>query len=83
MNSFGLSPLLRQALQGQDITHYRAELLNKAAQKPDAQILLDLALIMQLTFENEQAEAFLTAASSSSRPLTSLARTRMPCGCWW
>ncbi|MFT8549479.1 ATP-grasp domain-containing protein [Acetobacter okinawensis] len=62
MNSFGLSPLLRQALQGQDITHYRAELLNKAAQKPDAQILLDLALIMQLTFENEQAEAFLTAA---------------------
>lgn len=62
MNSFGLSPLLRQALQGQDITHYRAELLNKAAQQPDAQTLLDLALIMQLTFENEQAEAFLSAA---------------------
>ncbi len=62
MNSFGLSPLLRQSLQGQDITHYRTELLQKAAQHPDAQTLLDLALIMQLTFENEQAEAFLTAA---------------------
>lgn len=62
MNAFGLSPLLRQSLQGQDITHYRTELLQKAAQTPDAQTLLDLSLIMQLTFENEQAEAFLNAA---------------------
>lgn len=62
MTSFGLSSLLRQSLQGQDITHYRADLLHKAAQTPDAQTLLDLALIMQLTFESEQAEAFLSAA---------------------
>ncbi len=57
-----MSSLLRQALQGQDITHYRADLLHKVAQTPDAQTLLDLALIMQLTFESEQAEAFLSAA---------------------
>lgn len=62
MTSFGLSPLLRQALQGRDITHYRAELLQKAAASPDAQTLLDLALIMQLTFEPEQAELFLGEA---------------------
>ncbi|WP_257006360.1 ATP-grasp domain-containing protein [Acetobacter syzygii] len=62
MTSFGLSPLLRQALHGQDITHYRTELLHKAAQEPNAQTLLDLSLIMQLTFENDQAEAFLQAA---------------------
>ncbi|OUI98125.1 RimK family alpha-L-glutamate ligase [Acetobacter sp. DsW_54] len=62
MNAFGLSPLLRQSLHGQDITHYRTELLQKAAQAPTAQTLLDLALVMQLTFEPEQAEAFLTEA---------------------
>lgn len=62
MNAFGLSPLLRQSLHGQDITHYRTELLHRAAHTPDAQTLLDLALIMQLTFEPEQAEMFLTEA---------------------
>lgn len=64
MTSFGLSPLLRQALHGQDITHYQTELLQKAAHTPDAQTLLDLSLIMQLTFQTEQATAFLDAALS-------------------
>lgn len=64
MNSFGLSQLLRQSLQGQDITHYRTELLQKASQSPDAQTLLDLSLIMQMTFQNEQAAALLDAALS-------------------
>ncbi|WP_338332043.1 hypothetical protein [Acetobacter sp. LMG 32666] len=70
MTSFGLSPLLRQALQGRDITHYRADLLQRAAANPDAQTLLDLALIMQMTFEPEQAERFLSEALTLQQTFT-------------